>query len=68
MPAASNSLRGWPAFSTKNRVTGSRFLANGPLYAGDTGDDWADGVRGNGSEFRGGVCGACWVLVDAVVS
>ena len=27
MPAASNSLRGCPAFSTKNLVTGSRFLA-----------------------------------------
>lgn len=27
MPAASKSLRGCPAFSTKNLVTGSRFLA-----------------------------------------
>lgn len=27
MPAASKSLSGCPAFSTKNLVTGSRFLA-----------------------------------------
>lgn len=28
MPAASKSFRGCPAFSTKNLVTGSRFLAS----------------------------------------